>query len=692
MTTPATVLPRTLAATGAEGIQSDPDFDRALEAWASPFLLSGDLATLGQGLLEVPPTRVERDAAQILLARVDSWNGHAERACARLKKILGRTPANTDVLLLLAHIAISRADFVESEATLKRVMASSKSMASSHLSDTVNHDLSALQDIRTFRDLQPITTDKHRRLVIAASLKNEADNIFEWICFHSLVGVQHFFLYLNDCTDETLAEIRRFPNQTVITIHSVEGEFGQRRALQHFIATYGNQVDWVAMIDGDEYLYPAEGDSLIPTIDGLERTGASGIAVNWLNFGSNGHERKPAELCIEAFTRRAPDTFSDHYVIKSICKPANIVRYPHPHHCVVVGGYVLTDGTPVDPVMGRVPRISSTGIRLNHYFTKSKEQLLAKKARGRPLGKNDTARFRDIQFFNLRDRNDVEDLSIQRFVEPTRRMMNSLNQYPKDIAADSRDELSLRRFIERDCGLELWSADRVLDLYDTLQQAHPLFPQQAGRSFNVFEETLRTRLTHQCLDKLKLDSFTAHPAVLLLLHRLIEWLSPALYVELGSGVSSLIAADGLKQFCPGGVGVSVEENAEHLAIVSAGMSGAGIADQLRFVHAPIEKMSIHGETTNWYDNSTVCESLSGSGLRKALIFADGPSTANGWNTRLAAPLILRTHVEPGSVLLLDDAFRSWELRILQKWAAEPGIRVLGVAPVGRGVGVIVFDK
>jgi tetratricopeptide (TPR) repeat protein len=262
------------------------------------------------------------------------------------------------------------------------------------------------------------------RLAVCTALKNEGEDVLEWMVYHALVGADRFLLYLNDCTDDTAAQIARFPDQSHVAVHEVHGDLGQSRAYRHAIETYANTVEWCAFIDADEYLVPKDNESLHGLLD--DHAGAATIVAHWMIFGSNGHAERPPGLCIEGFTRRAPDDFPDHLLVKSISRMDRIVRYMNPHHSRMLGRVVQPGGADVYPVLGRVPHADHRRLQLNHYYTKSTAQMLRKRARGRPLAASHPDRIRELSFFEKRDRNEVEDMSALRFAGAVRRDMDRL--------------------------------------------------------------------------------------------------------------------------------------------------------------------------------------------------------------------------------------------------------------------------
>lgn len=312
---------------------------------------------------------------------------------------------------ILHRLAVTHLNMGSAQAAQDTYLAA---LAVAPASENLRREFAGLLRVMEAGKLYAGVSRKKHRLSVVCAIKNEADDLLEWLHFHKLAGVDHFYLYDNESTDETRAIIESFPWPDMITYHYVKGEFGQIRAFHHAIDSYRNSSEWCAFIDADEFLYPVEGSSIRDVLDGIPS--APAVAVQWLNFGSNGHDAKPDGLCIESFTRRAPDDFPDHYVMKSIVRPDAIVAYLHPHQSLVLGCYVQEDGTPVFPIGGRCSVPKRRKLAINHYYTKSRQQLLKKRERGRPLAAGDPERIRAMEFFTLRDRNDVEDRTILKFL------------------------------------------------------------------------------------------------------------------------------------------------------------------------------------------------------------------------------------------------------------------------------------
>jgi hypothetical protein len=344
------------------------------------------------------------------------------QACdfARAREILTRLarelPSDSRIL---HRLAVTHLNMGSAQAAQDTYLAA---LALAPQSENLRRELAGLLRVMDARKLHAGVRRKKHGLSVVCAIKNEADDLLEWLHFHKLAGVDHFYLYDNESTDGTRTIIESFPWPDMITYHYVEGDFGQIRAFHHAIDSYRNSSEWCAFIDADEFLYPVEGGSIKDVLE--EVSSAPAVAVHWLNFGSNGHDARPQGLSIESFTRRAPDDFPDHYVMKSIVRPDAIVAYLHPHQSLVLGCYVQEDGTQVFPIGGRCSVPKRRKLAINHYYTKSRQQLLKKRERGRPLGEGDPERIRAMEFFTLRDRNDVEDLTILKFLPELKRLVH----------------------------------------------------------------------------------------------------------------------------------------------------------------------------------------------------------------------------------------------------------------------------
>ena len=147
------------------------------------------------------------------------------------------------------------------------------------------------------------TSDGRPYLTICAGYRNEAPYLAEWVEFHHLLGVEHFFLYDAHSTDDHLEVLAPYAEAGIVTTHDWEGiSHEQADTYNECLRQHRDASRWMAFIDCDEFLFSPTGRSLPEVLSEYEHWPA--VAVNWAVFGSSGHKTKPPGLVIENYLMR----------------------------------------------------------------------------------------------------------------------------------------------------------------------------------------------------------------------------------------------------------------------------------------------------------------------------------------------------------------------------------------------------
>lgn len=223
-----------------------------------------------------------------------------------------------------------------------------------------------------------------RYLSVVAVLKDEGPNLVEWLDFHLLVGVDHFYLYDNGSTDNTKELLQRYIDKGQVTYSYNTMDMCQMACYYNALTAFRDQSKWMAFIDLDEFLF-APRSSRLPDGDCLKQRlrkyeEVPGVAVNEVFFGSNGHETRPHGGVLLNYTRRG-SWVNKH--VKSIVQPQfTLCPAGNPHSFLYTQGgacnekYLPCPGPFNDPGSAEV-------FRINHYWVKSKEEYKVKMSRGR---------------------------------------------------------------------------------------------------------------------------------------------------------------------------------------------------------------------------------------------------------------------------------------------------------------------
>jgi hypothetical protein len=242
-------------------------------------------------------------------------------------------------------------------------------------------------------------------LAVGAIFKDEARFLDEWLTFHHGVGVEHFYLYDNFSSDDFRAVLAPWIAKGVVTLIDWPHKAGQVSAYNDCIARFRAEARWIALIDIDEFLFSPQARDLRPLLARYE--GQPGIFVYWHMFGASGHRARPPGPVVESYRRRqakAPRATG-----KSILNPRLVAEADIHVSKPKVGSLLDEKGHP--PTVRDAAAVPSWDVfRINHYWSKSIEDLRAKVERG--FAFTDRERRLEHQLERERRYNDVEDLTI----------------------------------------------------------------------------------------------------------------------------------------------------------------------------------------------------------------------------------------------------------------------------------------
>ena len=244
-------------------------------------------------------------------------------------------------------------------------------------------------------------------------VKNEAENIAEWVAHYSMIGFDQIIAYDNmsdDGTTEILDRLKDHYNLTVRPWSDAEAARSsckQMAAYEHCLASDGARFDWLAYLDADEFLIPPPGET-IGTLLHRHRD-ADGIAVNWRIFGSSALESSTGRLVMEAFNRRAGVSDNTNRHVKMLFRPRAALRLVNPHFVETERPAISVDGSRTawsEPGITDPDGIVSGTWKLHHYIIRSRRHWERRMQRRQTDGM-----MRDWSEFDLYDRNEVLDVS-----------------------------------------------------------------------------------------------------------------------------------------------------------------------------------------------------------------------------------------------------------------------------------------
>jgi len=232
----------------------------------------------------------------------------------------------------------------------------------------------------------------------------------EWLDYHLAAGVEHFFLYDADGSEDVREILKPYLDSRLVDCFPVAGENMQVPVYNDAVRKFKFACRLMAFVDTDEFIFPKTGATIPETVDEIlsrdERTVA--LAINRQTFGSNNLQTADdSRGVLERFTRRAPtdwfeppteDTLpAGNIHITTIANPRFVRAIVNPHFAYYFDGRFA-----VNSAGGRVAHwgnepVLADKIVVNHYI----------KSRAEFLSAND-----DADAFVRNDRNEIFDAGI----------------------------------------------------------------------------------------------------------------------------------------------------------------------------------------------------------------------------------------------------------------------------------------
>ena len=246
----------------------------------------------------------------------------------------------------------------------------------------------------------PMSNDN---IVVVTAMKNEAPFILEWIAWHLAVGVSHFLVYTNDCTDQTVAMLNRLVQMGHVThlenpFDRDSGQRPQRAALNDaWTQPVVEQSDWFVIIDCDEFVSVHVGDGTLQ--DMISHMNEPDIvSMTWRLFGNGGVMQYQDRPITEQFVRCAPRHLPrprKGWGFKSMARPSGPIGKIGVHRPLNLdrsrdirwvngSGRVMPEKSINNSTwFSRKDSIGYDMVTLNHYILRSAESFLVKRERGR---------------------------------------------------------------------------------------------------------------------------------------------------------------------------------------------------------------------------------------------------------------------------------------------------------------------
>lgn len=259
-------------------------------------------------------------------------------------------------------------------------------------------------------------------LSIGAMFRDEGRFLEEWVEYHLMVGVEHFYLYNNNSTDNWKEVLQPYIDRNIVEVipwpSSSPNDFIPRQlhAYHDCLTKSRNTTTWLALIDLDEFIFPHKERSITETLKKYFAT-AGAIYVQWHNFGTQEKTLSSQDRVISSLTACAETLHSENMVGKSIVRPTQVSNSIwHPHHVPLLNKleYPYYNGSNeklvysderTEVILNTYP--SKDIININHYCMRGEDVYQKKHARVIQAGASGNRIEEHHESFNKAQNNDL---------------------------------------------------------------------------------------------------------------------------------------------------------------------------------------------------------------------------------------------------------------------------------------------
>jgi hypothetical protein len=251
--------------------------------------------------------------------------------------------------------------------------------------------------------------------------KNEAKFLDEWIQFHVVVGIDHFYLYNNNSNDNYAKILKPYIEKGIVDLIDWPFNHSQMDAYEDCYNKHRQDTNWLTFIDVDEFICPISTNNIKSWLASYKNY--PGVAVHWKQFGSNGKlEHNDNELVIEQYTQcwPKPSTFT-----KMFCNmDFPIIKFKTPH---TFSSKIRGIKTPpinqykkiISLGISRRPMFAISTIQINHYWGKAYDCFVENKINRTDVYHKNNIEMGQVRKNLLKSHEEMciaKDYTIQRFL------------------------------------------------------------------------------------------------------------------------------------------------------------------------------------------------------------------------------------------------------------------------------------
>lgn len=234
-------------------------------------------------------------------------------------------------------------------------------------------------------NLLPLLNTSSRRTdnysVILFTNARDEPNIAEWISHHLLLGFDKIVVF-DHLSSIPIASLIKTDFNGRLKIIRVDGTGNIKINLMRDALNISNKgnYSWMLYLDADEFLNLNKCSNIKQFLEVFKE--ADAVGINWLMFGTSGHNEQPKGLLTENFIR-SEIRLNSH--VKSFVRPSCVLSVTNPHYYNINNRSRYYSGNGTKMKMGPfnsqpIPFMKAPAY-IAHYYTQSEQEHIRRKTR-----------------------------------------------------------------------------------------------------------------------------------------------------------------------------------------------------------------------------------------------------------------------------------------------------------------------
>ena len=258
-------------------------------------------------------------------------------------------------------------------------------------------------------------------LAMCLIVRDQPLDMSEWLGHHRNLGTSAFYIFDHGSSPPMLGSLSDELHQhDIVYRYFDEVDEHVRRpqtlAYNTCIREYGQQHDFMAFIDADEFIIlKHRQQSLLDLLSQFTDSGA--LSINWRIFGSSGHVRRPTGPVMQNYVKCWPEHHNDTHYVKLIGNMKYMRKMTSPHEAAYRDGKFAVDENGESFDGAATPKPNAQIVALYHYAVKSEEDFAQKMKRSASVRVREDVRtgtyFQQVEQRAVETCTDAKDISLK---------------------------------------------------------------------------------------------------------------------------------------------------------------------------------------------------------------------------------------------------------------------------------------